>query len=212
MLATAPWSGLTDRPAGLDDGDDDTTYTAGDGLTLNRYDIRGRSSTYIQRRVTGSCAVGSTIRSINEDGSVICETDATLNRSNPPKNNLITTLSGVSNTNYLHTITIGVDGLGLFAYFDSSAEDLMVAHCEDLECTSTTITRLDESGTVGSYSSVSIGSDGLGLISYISDSLGDLKVAHCSNLACTSANISTIDSTDWVGQQHPVQSVQMAWD
>ncbi len=57
---------------------------------------------------------------------------------NPPKNNLITTLSGVSNTNYLHTITIGSDGLGLFAYFDFSRRS-MVAHCEDLECTSATI-------------------------------------------------------------------------
>ena len=29
-----PWSGITSRPAGLDDGDDDTTYSAGTGLTL----------------------------------------------------------------------------------------------------------------------------------------------------------------------------------
>jgi hypothetical protein len=31
----APWSGLTDVPAGLEDGDDNTTYSAGTGLTLN---------------------------------------------------------------------------------------------------------------------------------------------------------------------------------
>jgi hypothetical protein len=31
----APWSGLTDVPSGLDDGDDDTTYTAGSGLVLS---------------------------------------------------------------------------------------------------------------------------------------------------------------------------------
>lgn len=31
----APWTGLDDRPAGLDDGDDDTTYRAGAGLALN---------------------------------------------------------------------------------------------------------------------------------------------------------------------------------
>ncbi|MGC9357239.1 MAG: tail fiber domain-containing protein [Anaerolineae bacterium] len=30
----APWSGLINRPAGLDDGDDDTTYSAGTGLSL----------------------------------------------------------------------------------------------------------------------------------------------------------------------------------
>jgi hypothetical protein len=33
--AHAPWNGLSGVPAGLDDGDDDTTYTAGAGLTLN---------------------------------------------------------------------------------------------------------------------------------------------------------------------------------
>lgn len=32
--ASVPWSGLTGVPAGLNDGDDDTTYTAGDGLLL----------------------------------------------------------------------------------------------------------------------------------------------------------------------------------
>jgi len=32
--AVAPWSGLNGVPAGLDDGDDDTTYSAGTGLTL----------------------------------------------------------------------------------------------------------------------------------------------------------------------------------
>jgi len=31
----APWSGLTGVPSGLNDGDDDTTYQAGAGLTLS---------------------------------------------------------------------------------------------------------------------------------------------------------------------------------
>jgi hypothetical protein len=33
--SSAPWSGLTGVPAGLDDGDDDTTYSAGTGLLLS---------------------------------------------------------------------------------------------------------------------------------------------------------------------------------
>lgn len=34
FAASAPWSGLLNRPTGLDDGDDDTQYFAGDGLFL----------------------------------------------------------------------------------------------------------------------------------------------------------------------------------
>ncbi len=37
---TVPWAGLTGVPAGLDDGDDDTTYTAGEGLLIEDTEIR----------------------------------------------------------------------------------------------------------------------------------------------------------------------------
>jgi hypothetical protein len=35
MASSIAWSGITGRPSGLDDGDDDTTYFAGVGLTLS---------------------------------------------------------------------------------------------------------------------------------------------------------------------------------
>ena len=45
----APWSGLTGVPSGLNDGDDDTTYQAGAGLTLSagqfNIDFAGRGTT-----------------------------------------------------------------------------------------------------------------------------------------------------------------------
>ncbi|MDJ0653599.1 MAG: hypothetical protein QNJ40_05585 [Xanthomonadales bacterium] len=52
----------------------DTTYTAGAGLTLdgNQFSV---ASNQIQSRVTGTCARGSSIRSIGSDGAVNCETD-----------------------------------------------------------------------------------------------------------------------------------------
>ncbi|MFC1997049.1 tail fiber domain-containing protein [Chloroflexota bacterium] len=72
---TAPWSGLTGVPAGFADGSDkDTTYTAGDGLTLDVREFNADTN-YLQRRVNSGCSPGSSIRVINIDGTVACETD-----------------------------------------------------------------------------------------------------------------------------------------
>jgi hypothetical protein len=70
----APWSGLTGVPAGLDDGDDDTTYSAGLGLELSDTQFSVDTGT-IQQRVADTCPAGSSIRVIHADGTVECETD-----------------------------------------------------------------------------------------------------------------------------------------
>ena len=70
-----PWNGVIDKPAGFGDGvDNDTTYTAGAGLTLRGTQFRV-DTTAIQARVSGTCAAGSSMRAISDDGSVVCETD-----------------------------------------------------------------------------------------------------------------------------------------
>jgi hypothetical protein len=97
------------------------------------------------------------------------------------------------------SIAIGVDGLGLISYqnavsFVQNPNDLKVAHCSNVECSSGTVTTLDEPGKVGAYSSIAIGSDGLGLISYYDETNGDLKVAHCSDVLCSSATLTTLVS------------------
>jgi len=56
------------------ESDDDTTYAAGTGLTLTGSTFTADTS-YLQRRVAATCAVGSSIRSIAADGTVTCETD-----------------------------------------------------------------------------------------------------------------------------------------
>ncbi len=73
---SAPWSGITGVPAGLNDGDDNTTYSAapGGGLSLVGTAFSVLTST-IQARVNSTCAVGSSIRAIAADGTVTCQTD-----------------------------------------------------------------------------------------------------------------------------------------
>jgi hypothetical protein len=70
----APWSGLSGVPGDLADGDDDTTYSAGEGLALADTTFSADTA-YLQRRVSGVCSPGSSVREINEDGSVVCEAD-----------------------------------------------------------------------------------------------------------------------------------------
>jgi collagen triple helix repeat protein len=91
------------------------------------------------------------------------------------------------------SVTIGSDGLGLISYADQGSDDLKVAHCQNVACTSATVSTLDSSGAVGHFTSATVGTDGLGLISYRGTN-GNLKVAHCQNVACTSADVSTLDS------------------
>jgi len=66
------WGNLTGVPAGLDDGDDDTTYSAGTGLDLVGTTFNADTA-YLQRRVSGTCGTGNAIRVVNADGTVTCE-------------------------------------------------------------------------------------------------------------------------------------------
>ncbi len=72
---SVPWAGLEGVPGGFSDGvDDDTTYTPGSGLMLlgNQFSI---DTNAVQARIVGSCAAGSSMRSIDANGGVVCETD-----------------------------------------------------------------------------------------------------------------------------------------
>ena len=69
-------------------------------------------------------------------------------------------------------------------YLGITNNDLKLAHCIDVACTSASVTTLHSAGNVGTYTSVTFGTDGLGLISYFDTTNFALKVAHCSNVFC----------------------------
>lgn len=92
VAAAAPWSGLTGVPAGFADGVDNdsggtvTNIATGTGLTGGP--ITGSGSiavapggigaaqidpAQVQSRVTGSCSPGLFVRTVNQDGTVVCD-------------------------------------------------------------------------------------------------------------------------------------------
>jgi hypothetical protein len=108
------------------------------------------------------------------------------------------------------TVVIGNDGLGLFTYRDESNDDLEVAHCANVACTSIdSSTPIDgASGFGGTQSSIAIGADGFGLVAYKNldgSSVGDLTVVHCQNTACTTFGPEVgIDTTGESGEDASV--------
>ena len=159
--------------------------TAGDADTLD-----GQEGNAYQNRVSGTCEEGNTITSINADGSVECELH------NPLPVHSITALdtSGDIGPTY-KSITIGADGLPIISYYDATNDNLKVAHCDNIACTSASVSTVDSAGNVGRDSSITIGVNGLPIISYADSTNGHLKIAYCSNVACSGATLTALDTS-----------------
>jgi len=114
-------------------------------------------------------------------------------------------IDSTSAGNHPSAMARGFDGNPVFSYFDASTADLVVAHCNNYNCsTNIDYTTVDSTGIVGKMSSIVIGSDGFPVISYYDLTNGDLKVAKCLDLKCSASIITTIDSIDHVGQSSSI--------
>ncbi|MDX6506589.1 MAG: hypothetical protein QOG06_1233 [Gaiellaceae bacterium] len=83
-------------------------------------------------------------------------------------------------------ITLGVDGLGVISYYDGTGarQDLKVAHCANVACTTSSTVAVDTAGQVGWNTSITVGSDGLPFVSYRDVDGNRVKGLHCPNVFC----------------------------
>jgi len=161
------------------DPDDGAVYTAGYGLNLSGNEFSVVTDT-IQTRVSQECPVGSTIRSINADGTVVCETDVDTTYTAGAGLVLSGTVFSADAT-YLQLRVTGTCGTG-FAIRDI-AEDGSVT-CEPIPVVDADITAvyagdgLTGGGTSGDVTlAVDYGGDGTALTVSRSDHTHDSRYA-----------------------------------
>ncbi|MEZ5441116.1 MAG: hypothetical protein R3F15_06470 [Lysobacterales bacterium] len=231
--AAAPWSGLTGVPPGFADGIDNnsggtvTSIAAGTGLSGGTITGSGSLSianggvgsaqlapgavgltqidtTQVQARIGGSCGIGEYVRTINPDGSMLCDSLLAylgINVHTPVDDPV--NLVGRSSS-----IAVGIDGLPVIAYQDQSDSALKVAKCSSPACTGVaTITTVDDPDNFVAFAlAIAIGADQLPVISYNDGTAHTLKVAKCVDPACAGAAIITTvdDPPNNVGQGNDI--------
>lgn len=107
--------------------------------------------------------------------------------------------NGADQAGFYNDLAIGADGLPIVSYRNETTADLWVAHCDDLSCSSSLKTVVDDTvADVGHYNAIAIGTDGLPVISYLK-SQSDLWIIHCSTPTCSSFTRTEIDNANQVG-------------
>ena len=144
--------------------------------------------------VTGgqSCPAQQVLTGINPDGTLAC---------GPPvlPFQVLNTVDETGTAGVQPSMAIGTDGLPIISYYDSASQDLKIAHCEDVLCSTAFVDTKDSVGNVGSESSIAIGADGLAVVSYYDATNQDLKVLHCNFVSCGTQSWKAVDTVGSVG-------------
>jgi hypothetical protein len=154
----------------------------------------------VQARIAGVCPLGSYLRGINADGSIVCTGIPNPHTSTNAHD------SGAQDYGRHSSIAVPPDGKPVVAYQNESSTNgwLSFMRCGNAACSVGNVIRSLDSpagNQVGLYTSIAIGSDGFPIISYHDETAGTLKVAKCANLDCTGGVIvTTVDD-------HPVNTV-----
>ena len=202
-----------------------TSITVGaDGLPVISYIDSTNNDLKVAKCVNAACTGASTLTTVDSAGILALETSITLGADGLPVisyfdgtngalkvakcgnaactgASTLTIIDGAGSVGRYSSITLGADGLPVISYYDGANSFLRVAKCGNAACTgASTVTIVDNVGSVGLDTSITLGADGLPIISYYNITNGNLKVAKCVNATCTGASIvSTLDSAGTVG-------------
>jgi hypothetical protein len=172
------------------------TYSAGLGLDLNNNQFSVNTQT-MQLRVNNTCNPAQTIRAINPDGSVVCQT---IYPNNGPTPNVFRIFDSNVRGDPIENsgnVILGQDGLPFFTYYSTQAQYFNVVHCNNLDCTDyVRTTPLRSLGYyVGEKTSVILGPDGLPLISInVGNNNPGLIYLRCTNLDCTTYTTALVNT------------------
>jgi Ca2+-binding RTX toxin-like protein len=115
----------------------------------------------------------------------------------------IATVDGTANVGEFSSLELDAVGRPVISYFDASAADLRLAHCNDANCAGggENIVTVDNGPFVGAYGSLELDAAGNPVISYHDSTNGDLKVVHCDDANCSAGGDSmvAVDTRDTAG-------------
>ncbi len=109
----------------------------------------------------------------------------------------------IGTTGYYPSLKLDANGYPVIAFYDSSGGNLMLVHCNDVNCAGSneSIEIIESTNDTGYYPSLQLDGSGYPVISYYYGSGADLKLVHCNDVNCAGSNenINTVDSTGTVG-------------
>lgn len=208
--AAVHWDNLTAIPGDLADGDDDTTYSGGDGISVSggviAVDRTGEAPGHVETAIASGVAPRYVVSSaVGSDGLPVVayfdEASSSLRAAfceNPGCTAVTDVL--VDDQDFpggAADLLIGADGLLFVAYWTVASHELKAAHCLDRRCSTVDITAVSPtSAPTGWHVQAVVDMTGLPILAYQDPSAEIITLAYCLDIGCSSATIVPLLGTE----------------